>query len=266
MNREILEQLSDFALENSNFEDLENVIGQKYGAGAARQFRDISNRKKMSLTKPFAGSTTKGFSKNAAASFTINIVRLSTNISASLPVPIFGANDAPSGWADVIAPSLPSGVFVDTIQYGALNTGSAGTSARKLILNFEDSVGGKDGIEVTCTQNNYPSLLNATLVDIMTLGGIRYGISNSANVAQFDEEIKVVKRSLTGRQTNDSLTPSQYKSPEQFQSGIIDITEGFSIDKQTTIVLGFGQFAMTVSLNCYAATLQKYDAATELGR
>ena len=274
VNREVLDDLAQFALENSNFEDetledLENVVGARYGAAAKQQFKNKMMQKRFGgnsnvPAKPFGGASPKGFTKENAASFTINLYRApaaGTGALGVLPVPIFGALDSYSAFFDVITPSLKQGVALTACEIGAVNGAVANSKVMK--LTYSDGTN-TDIVTVECTQNNYPALLHATAVDMMKLGGIRYGISNTTNVAQFDNEIKVVKRSLTGRQTNDSLTPSQYKSPNQFQTGIIDISEQFSIDKETSIVVGIGAYAaFTVSLNCYAAKLDKFNYQTQ---
>lgn len=271
----ILSDLANLALEASNFEgdsyaleDMENFVGKRYGQAAKAQFRAQVNERRFGnpkgnpVSNPLSSSAASGnIAANAAASFTITAKRLTATISEILEAPIFGVIDRYSGYSKVI--SLPAGVTVATLDYG-IDKGIA--NANKLSLEYTDGTN-SDIIEVTCQQNPYPLLLESTRTDLLRAQGVRMSLSDSTAVSQFDQQFNVVKRSMTGRSVNDSLTPSQYKQPTQFQTGIVDLPISISVDKETTITQGIiAQAGLAVSFSFFAAQFDKYNAANELKR
>lgn len=270
----ILSDLANLALEASNLEgdsaleSMENMVGSRFGQQAKSQFRQMINFRKYGNTQgnpvsnPIKQTSLSGnIAQGAAASFTITAKRLTANIAQVLEAPIFGVIDRYSGFNKVL--NLPSGVTVKGISYG-IDAGL--TSADKLIITYTTGAA-DDKIEITCQQNPYPILLEATRTDILRAQGVRLSLSDATAVAQFSEQFNVVKRSMTGRSVNDSLTPDQYKQPTQFQTGIVDLPVSITVDKETTITQGIiAQANFSVSFSFFAAQFDKYNAANELKR
>lgn len=274
-NEMILSDLANLALEASNFEgdsyaleDMENFVGKRYGQAAKAQFRAQVNERRFGnpkgnpVSNPLSSSaSSSNIAANAAASFTITAKRLTATISEVLEAPIFGVIDRYSGYSKVL--SLPAGVTVDSLEYG-IDKGIA--NANRLQLKYTDGTN-DDIIEITCQQNPYPLLLESTRTDLLRAQGVRMSLSDSTAVSQFDQQFNVVKRSMTGRSVNDSLTPSQYKQPTQFQTGIVDLPISISVDKETTITCGIiAQAGLAISFSFFAAQFDKYNAANELKR
>jgi len=268
----ILSDLANLALEASNFEgdayameDMENFVGKRYGMAAKQQFRAAVNEKRFGnpkgnpVSNPLTSSNVGNIASNAAASFTITARRLTANIAQVLEAPIFGVIDRFSGFDKVL--SLPAGTTVKGIDYG-IDSGLA--TANKLVITYTTGAA-DDKIEVTCQQNPYPVLLEATRTDILRAQGVRLSLSNAASVAQFSQQFNVIKRSMTGRAVNDSLTPDQYKQPTQFQTGIVDLPINLTIDKETTITQGIiAEANFAVSFSFFAAQFDKFNAANIL--
>lgn len=261
----LMEFLSENMLDSSNFESdfeaLENaeaVVRKAYGVNAARAFRN-KVKQDVKQGKPFAPSSKRvgTIDQGSKLSFTIVAERVSANITGvALPAMLFGVNDRYSGFQNVM--SLPSGVTLKKVEYGV---DSSLAAAQRLDLTYTDGTN-DDTIRITCNNNPYPVLLESTKTDLLLMQGVRLSISNTSLVSQFDEQIQVVKNALAGNTRRDNLTPTSYKNPEQFQSGIVDIPETISVDKQTSLqcnILATAGFK--VSFNFYAGKVQKWDAA-----
>lgn len=266
---DVLDDLANMSLELSSLEefdalaDLENFVQKRFGARtlnamqakvAQNKYR-YGNPKGNPMQRPFLGGVNKPIDQNNAASFTLNIKRDSANIAGvSLPVPIFGFLEAESGFSRVLP--LPSGVSIKSVNIGAVN----GPIANSQVCKIEYEAGANtDSVTITCSQNPYPSLLRATGIDVYQLSGIRYSLSDVTKLEQFDEQFAVKVRTLTGKTTEDSLTPSQFKDPQQFQAGIIDIKQAIKVDKETTIVSGLIPVSgFSFSLNFFLSRLDKH--------
>jgi hypothetical protein len=273
-NEVILSDLANMALEASNLEgdsaleSMENMIGSRFGQKAKADFRQMVNYRKYGNTRgnPVSNpisqtSLSSNIAQNAAASFTITARRLTANITEVLEAPIFGVIDRFSGFDKVI--SLPAGVTVKSIDYG-IDSGLS--TANKLVIEYTTGLL-TDKIEITCQQNPYPVLLEATRTDLLRAQGVRLSLSDATAVSQFAQQFNVIKRSMTGRAVNDSLTPEQYKQPTQFQTGIVDLPVSITVDKETTITQGIiAQANFSVSFSFFAAQFDKYNAQNELKR
>ena len=264
-NNDLLDELANMSLELSSLEDydgvqdLENFVAKRYGARTLSMMQARKNQYKFGnprgnvMQKPFLGGVNKPIDQNNAASFTLTAKRIGANITQSLPVPFFGVLEVDSAFQRVL--NLGGGLSVAVVSLGAVNGTVA--NANKLTLNYSDGVN-NDLVEITCAQNPYPSLLKATLIDEYQLSGIRYSISDTTKLQQFDENFSVKVRTLTGKSSEDSLTPSQFKDPSQFQNGIIDIKQAVRVDKETTIVSGLIPIdGFSIALNFFLSSLDK---------
>jgi hypothetical protein len=86
-----------------------------------------------------------------------------------------------------------------------------------------------------CQNVAYGSLLESLASDRFGINQIRYNIPDTTKVAQFSNKLVLLRQSLFGRDTADSINPSAFKKPEQFQNGIVDIGLKKGIDKETSI-------------------------------
>jgi hypothetical protein len=83
---------------------------------------------------------------------------------------------------------------------------------------------------VRCPNVPYTSLLSALSSDLITLNMIRYVVP-VANVAQLANQITLVKSSLFGKTSTDTLDPQTFVTPGTFQPQIADIPITVPIDK-----------------------------------
>jgi hypothetical protein len=89
-------------------------------------------------------------------------------------------------------------------------------------------------ILVRCPNVPYLSLLNSLMADNMTLNMIRYVVP-AANTAQFANQLTLVKNSLFGKSSTDTLDPQTFITPGTFQPQIADIPITLPIDKFLTV-------------------------------
>lgn len=204
-------------------------------------FRTALNMKRTQLSnaiKPSAGGVfgaklgARSVESAAQQQYTVQVKRITANIAESLPAPIFGAAEISAGF-DGLLP-LPSGVTLTKLDFGMAN-GSL-SFRNKLVLTYSDGTNPPDSIEITCKQLPYPTFLNQLLGTGQAVGLTRISLSDSTQVAQFSANLKLLIRTGAGRINSDNLSASASKSPEQFQQGIVDIKQGYQVDRYTTLV------------------------------
>ena len=83
---------------------------------------------------------------------------------------------------------------------------------------------------IRCPNVPYTSLLAALASDLITLNMIRYVVP-AANVAQLANQITLVKSSLFGKTSTDTIDPQTFVTPGTFQPQIADIPITVPIDK-----------------------------------
>jgi hypothetical protein len=85
-------------------------------------------------------------------------------------------------------------------------------------------------ILIRCPNVPYLNLLSALDSDLITLNMIRYVVP-VANVAQLAQQITLIKGSLFGKTSTDTLDPQTFITPGTFQPQIADIPITLPIDK-----------------------------------
>lgn len=199
----------------------------------------------------------------AAAQFDIKVTRNSGNINRVLPVALFGAIDFEGGYSAVLGTYLASGVTVAVAKVSG-----------NMVFTYTEGAA-VDTITVTCSQVAYNSFLQSTITDVMSVRAVRYTITDSTQLTNFDNIFAVVKRSLYGSDKRDNISVTSYREPNQFQSGIIDIGDvknGSSnvttIDKETTLVIGMNDLgasgAFTATLSLFVNSYNKLNASSRL--
>lgn len=193
-----------------------------------------------------------------AAQFDLIIRRDSANIGEYLPFPIFGAAALKSGLQTEIASYVPSSaISLVAVQFGLSYSKTATgtltetlTNATKLILQFHDGVSA-DQVTITCTSVSYPSFVESTMSDVFRLKNIRYSISDVSQADQYSQTLFFTKKTIFGKNVSNSLTPASFRSPSDFQTGIVDITVNADVDKDTVIwhkIKNVSGFTITLSV------------------
>ena len=186
-------------------------------------------------------------SPSSAATFDIIISRLTANINAILPIPIFGVLDQESDWIEIMSQFLAPGT-----------TYVIERTADRKSLNFIFTSGGvSDTITLSCNQVPYVNLIIAGLDSVFKMQQNKLTISDVAQQLQFSQSIEIFNRSFFGRKESDSITPNQYKSDLQNQNDMRTINQILSIDKQRSLlfkIVPVVNFSVTMS-----SFIQKYD-------
>ena len=164
---------------------------------------------------------------------------MDAGLKSDLPFFMFGNNDYASGYKKLKGEfsinsnwsyGIPfvfgrdadeGGLALDATVRGALQTGDLvipftstlpGTGTTTLALNL-----------VRCPEIGYGSLLEMLSSDRFLIVGVRYQIPDLTKLSQYARQIQFNNLSIFGKFDNDKLTPNDYKVPEQFQDGIVDI-------------------------------------------
>lgn len=192
-----------------------------------------------------------GIGQNLSAQFDIQITRSGVQVTADLPVPIFGALDVKSNYNGVL--TLPSGVTIS-----ALSVGGVGTETKVVISYTKASL--TDTVTITISQYDYPSFLTALLSSRFIVSNARYSVSDttSTGIQQLTKPFKAIDRSMFGAYVKNDIPLSSAKSPFQFQTGIVDILGTFNVTAQTTWVLDFQQVSgQTVTISAFVSATEK---------
>ena len=192
-----------------------------------------------------------------AAQFDIIITRVSANIAENLPIPIFGLVALKAGLGQDISQYLPANTTLVAIQFGTtFSSGSGATltqdlaNAQKLTLQYKNGQN-LDTITVTCSSTPYPQFAESTMSDVFKLSKIRYSISNVALTAQYSQQLIFKKKTIFGKVIENSLTPTAFRTPQDFQTGVVDIDVNADVDKETAIwtnILSSVGFSVTLSI------------------
>jgi hypothetical protein len=148
--------------------------------------------------------------------------------------------------------------------FGALDaTAKADLRSGDLVLTFyKDSTTNYVAfVIIRCTQVAYSTLLDALNSDMFTLNMIRYIMSDTSSVglAQYNNNVNIMKQSLFGKFDSDFVSPNSFKLPEQQQSGIIDIPLVKGIDKQVALSTFINYDVSTVQWSLFVRSVQKLD-------
>ena len=235
---------------------------------------NMPNARKMAV-RAMKGEERIGASKNvavmgngadkygAAAQFDIRVTRNTGAINRVLPVALFGAIDFEGNYSAVLGTYLPSAVTYTVAKSGG-----------NMVFTYTEGAA-TDTITVTCSQVAYNSFLQSTITDVMSVRAIRYTLTDTTQLSNFDNLFAVVKRSLYGSDKRDNISVTSYREPNQFQSGIIDIgdvknggSNVLTIDKETSVVIGMNDTlasgAFTATLSLFVNSYNKLNASSRL--
>lgn len=103
---------------------------------------------------------------------------------------------------------------------------------------YYDSGGATDNKALVihrCQQVGYGTLLASIGSDRFVINQLRYTIPDTTKIAQYSEQIRLLRQSLFGRNQEDFVSPQSFKNPQQQQNGIVDIPLKKGVDKETLL-------------------------------
>jgi hypothetical protein len=178
----------------------------------------------------------------AAASFGITVTRVTATIAQPLPFAIFGQQDYQNGYRNVIGGLLPTGVTLSTVRGGEVNG-----LANQVEFTYTQGAN-TDIVRVTSDTYPYPSLLESSGTDLLRMSKIRMELSDATQANQFRQEMQSFSNSPFGKGTSNKISPTSFRTPQQFQTGIVDLDLVIDIDKETALygrILNVTNFSVT---------------------
>ena len=249
--------------------EIENFLysAKRQPRGVARKLaeRIVKNPRQMMQVKEdmrrqgvAAGFTpaTQSSGQGLAAQFDIKISRLTNNTGVILPVAIFGAFDAASGYKSIINQYLPSGVTLSALAIGGIGN----ETLAKFTFTKAGSPATSDIITVSINQYEYPSFLEALKTSRFIVSNARYSISDTGaqGLQQLTQPFKSFDRSMFGALVQNDIPLSSAKTPYQNQPGIVDINGTFNVTAQSTWVLLVGALGnQEVTISAFVAQANK---------
>jgi hypothetical protein len=116
-------------------------------------------------------------------------------------------------------------------------------------------------ILVRCTNVPYTSFLAALASDLVTINMIRYVVPVAA-VAQFTRQLTLVKSSLFGKSSQDTLDPQAFITPSTFQPQICDIPLTLPVDKNIAIATTIMYTAVVPIVSSMTVTVEAINKLT----
>lgn len=200
--------------------------------------------------------------KTVKATAKIALNRKTSNIPATLPVPIFGALAAQGGYLNS-GISMPTGVSITDVTFGVDRSFA---NAQMMQITYSDGLN-TDIVEITCSTVPYPVFLQASLTDMFKVNRLRIGISDITgnNTDQFNQRILFVKKSLFGAARLNPVDLSTFNNPQNFKNNVIDVDVVERIDKETTMCVDViqGTANFTVSVSAFIEAYDKHNAQSE---
>lgn len=210
----------------------------------------------------------------AAGVFTnIAAAALAAALKVTLPVFVFGNIDWSSGYSKlqsqypvtggwtynrpfIFNQGYPS-VLVNGTQTVLDSTAQAYLSNGDMVLPFSASTAGPVYtvalVIVHCGNTPYGALLSATQSDTFNSLMLRYSIDTSL-ISQFSNQIGVYNLSFFGAFKNDTIDPTSFKQPTQYQTGIIDIPLMQTIYKSTAWATYINYDAVTFTWSVFVGS------------
>lgn len=263
--------------DSQNWEDAERKM-----IGMARKNPVAAGKMITQAARAIAANPAGGVDRNAqglkgglggsrlTGIFSLVVRRLSATITEDLPCPLFGYFDSLAAWAKVLNQQLPAGVTVGAFQNGILTLTSdpvkfaafitaAWNKTQTVRIAFTQGVN-IDIVEISCTENPYPILLQASALNNMLINGIRIRVNDTSMQDQLSVSIKPYRRTLLGKTSDDSTPLDTFFSPMQFQTGIIDYEVNTPIDGETTMCFDLIQAAVTVNMSVFVNNSNRWNA------
>lgn len=112
-------------------------------------------------------------------------------------------------------------------------------------------------VRVRCRQVSYGTLLGSISSDRFVINNIRYLIADSTKVAQYDNQIGLLRQTLFGKVSNDFVSPASMKRPEQFQVNIVDVPIRKGIDKESLLASYIDFDATSITWSIFVIIVNK---------
>jgi hypothetical protein len=222
---------------------------------------------------------TKYFTVAGAVWTNIAAAALAASLKTFVSAFIFGYSDSQSGYAKArqlmpvgsgvattwaygnyfIYGYTPSQALVNGVITNTDATANAFLQLGDCVFPFYASTAGPIYsvalVIVRLSNGFYANLLNSLSSDTFTTNLIRYQL-DPLLISQFSNPINLINQSIFGATKNDTIDPTAYKQPQQFQAGIVDMGIGQTIYKSVG-------WATYVNYDCVLFTLSVFVRKTD---
>lgn len=195
-------------------------------------------------------------------------------LATQFPAFIFGNMDKAGGFAllrqqfpvQVWAYGTPFIYGADSgagTSFGVLDAVAiAGLNIGDLVIPFTSVLGGVNYaafVVVNCVQSAYGSMVDALSSDLFRMNMIRYNVPSAAatDLAQYVQNIIILKQSIFGKFDQDKISPNSFKVPEQQQDNIIDVPIKQDFNKQVALATYINYNVSYVTWNVFVSSVNR---------
>ncbi len=269
--RELLAALSDA----NNFEDAfeadmaDAPLVSPTSKGVGAELANLRGNPRFSAQFDISVDITYYDVTGAAVLTPAALLAAAPTLATQLAFPVFGNSDFSGGfklWQERYPLSLwilsnaNSGIV--GINGATVPTGSIAVTSGDLLVTWLATVAANDyqaTLRVRCRQVAYGTLLGSISSDRFVVNNIRYLIADATKVAQYDNQIGLLRQTLFGKVSNDFVSPASFKRPEQFQINVVDIPLRKGIDKETILASYVNYDAVALTWSIFVMRINKVE-------
>jgi hypothetical protein len=194
---------------------------------------------------------------------------LDASLKSSLPVYIFGNIDFFANYKQIKnkLTQISGWVYQEEGVYGfdAFSTGGhllSNPQVGDYLICYSKTIGEINYfafIKINMPQTPYGSFLQAIGSDTFIINMIRYKVAKTLE-SQFENQLVILKLSLFGRTTDDTIDPQTYITSGTFQENISDIPAKLPVDKNLVLGTNINYDCQNISLTFTVLSSKKIQA------
>lgn len=233
---DMMNEMSELSDANFNFEPTSDFEPQNADArsGNILSVKGLATQAKNAVRNP---------NTNNLANFNIQVTRPTRAIvGVSLPFVLFGYQEEQNLYKSLITSILPAGVTFTSYTTNGIASTFTYTSGANV-----------DTIVVTCKEYPYVPLVYSSSVNRFEVAYMRYRLSVTTQIAQYDEAFTFVKRNMFGITETNPINIGSYQKPEDYNTGIVNVPVAYNVGKAKSIThsiidSGAANFSITISM------------------
>jgi hypothetical protein len=182
-------------------------------------------------------------------------------LQSQLPAFIFGNIDSaagyPAGFSKLPIPA--PWVFTGIVTIGIGETPApiaANVSQGDLVITYQGVSGNTYNayVIIHSPQVPYSSFLAALQSDKFVMNYVRLNVFNAAIITQFNNQLFLVKQTLFGKTSADSVSPTAHINPMNQQAYIVDVPLSYGIDKNRSFAYYCNYDVPVLNYSIFVAT------------
>jgi hypothetical protein len=249
-----------------SFEKGMNFVTKKYGAQNANMLRGAMEGGFKSNPVSFRGDKN---TPGAAAILDFKVTRNQIATGETVPVVLFGGAMLMDRYTGALgaANAVPSAITAKTVILNPLQNDTVAPNSDGRFGFFGYTKGANtDYSTVECQQVPYAQFLAGTMTDAFRLTRLRFTLTDTsaAGLAQLNQTLQYVQISSFGTRKSINVPLGSMKSPQNFQSGIVDIPVTLEFDKESCLIIPVIPVLTTFTVTAFIEKIAKLNAQTEL--